>query len=104
MLVVLLAIPMLLIGLAIKLTSPGPVFFRQRRYGMDGREIRIWKFRTMNTTEDGARVRQATRNDKRITPLGGFLRRTSLDELPQLFNVLAGEHEPGRPAAARQRP
>ena len=85
-----LAVPMLLIALAIKLTSSGPVFFRQKRYGMDGREIRVWKFRTMKVCEDGPLVRQATRNDKRLTPVGGFLRSTSLDELPQLFNVLCG--------------
>jgi putative colanic acid biosysnthesis UDP-glucose lipid carrier transferase len=86
----LVAVPMLVIAAAIKWTSPGPVFFRQRRYGMDGREIRIWKFRSMTTSDDGARVRQATRDDARITPIGRVLRRTSLDELPQLFNVLAG--------------
>ncbi|WP_084435688.1 undecaprenyl-phosphate glucose phosphotransferase [Desulfomicrobium escambiense] len=81
---------MLGITLAIKLTSPGPVFFRQWRYGLDGREIRIWKFRTMCVTEDGYRFQQATRDDWRITPLGRLLRRFSLDELPQLFNVLDG--------------
>ncbi|HEX4146020.1 MAG TPA: undecaprenyl-phosphate glucose phosphotransferase [Pirellulales bacterium] len=90
LLLVFLSVPMLLVAAAVKLTSPGPVFFRQRRYGMDGREIRVWKFRTMNANEDGAVVRQATRNDERITCIGGFLRRTSLDELPQLFNVLGG--------------
>ncbi|HEY1785265.1 MAG TPA: undecaprenyl-phosphate glucose phosphotransferase [Pirellulales bacterium] len=90
LLLVLLAVPMLFVALAVKLTSPGPVFFRQRRYGMDGREIRVWKFRTMHANEDGPVVRQATRDDARITPLGRFLRRTSLDELPQLINVLGG--------------
>ncbi len=90
LMLVFLAVPMLLVAAAVKLTSAGPVFFRQRRYGMDGREIRVWKFRTMDTDEDGPVVRQATRNDARITPIGGFLRRTSLDELPQLFNVLGG--------------
>ena len=85
------AVPMLLIALAVKLTSPGPVIFRQRRYGLDGREIRVWKFRTMRTCEDGATVRQATVNDDRVTPVGAILRRTSLDELPQLLNVLAGQ-------------
>ena len=74
----------------IKLTSPGPVFFRQRRYGLDGREIRVWKFRTMTVCEDGPQAVQAKRNDPRVTRLGAILRRTSLDELPQLFNVLAG--------------
>ena len=81
---------MLLIALAIKLTSPGPMFFRQWRYGMDGEEIRVWKFRTMNVTEDGRDFKQVVKNDPRITPVGSLLRRTSLDELPQLFNVLAG--------------
>lgn len=84
------AIPMLMIAAAIKLTSPGPIFFRQRRYGLDGREIRVWKFRSMRVCDDGAVVRQATQGDLRITPLGRLLRKTSLDELPQLFNVLAG--------------
>ena len=90
LLLVFLAVPMLLVAVAVKLTSAGSVFFRQRRYGMDGREIRVWKFRTMVQSEDGAVVRQATRGDARLTPIGGFLRRTSLDELPQLFNVLGG--------------
>jgi putative colanic acid biosynthesis UDP-glucose lipid carrier transferase len=81
---------MLVIAIAIKLTSRGPVFFRQRRYGLDGREILVWKFRTMTVCEDGDEVRQATRGDARVTRLGAFLRRTSLDELPQLFNVLGG--------------
>jgi len=84
------ALPMLIIAIAIKLTSRGPVFFRQRRYGLDGREIRVWKFRTMTVCEDGDEVRQATQGDARVTRLGAFLRRTSLDELPQLFNVLGG--------------
>lgn len=83
-------IPMLAIAAAVKLTSRGPVLFRQRRYGLDGREIRVLKFRTMTVCEDGANVRQAQKNDSRLTPIGGFLRSTSLDELPQLFNVLAG--------------
>ena len=87
---VLAAVPMAAIGVAVKLTSPGPVFFRQRRYGLDGREIRVWKFRTMTVCEDGPQVVQATRNDPRVTRLGAVLRRTSLDELPQLFNVIEG--------------
>ncbi|TDV63479.1 undecaprenyl-phosphate glucose phosphotransferase [Pseudomonas sp. LP_7_YM] len=86
-----IALPLLLIALAIKLTSPGPVLFRQRRYGLDGRPIMVWKFRSMSVQENGDVVTQATRNDSRITPLGAFLRRTSLDELPQFFNVLRGE-------------
>jgi putative colanic acid biosynthesis UDP-glucose lipid carrier transferase len=84
------AVPMAGIALAIKLTSPGPVFFRQRRYGLDGREIKVWKFRTMRVCEDAAVVTQATKNDPRVTRIGALLRRTSLDELPQLFNVLDG--------------
>jgi len=87
---VLLALPMLIVAIAIKLTSRGPVFFRQRRYGLDGQEILVWKFRTMTVCEDGNRVTQATKTDSRITPLGSFLRKTSIDELPQLFNVLGG--------------
>ena len=83
--------PLLLaIALGVKLTSPGPVFFKQRRYGLDGEEIRIFKFRTMLVCEDGPDISQATRDDSRVTPFGKFLRRTSLDELPQLFNVLQG--------------
>ena len=81
---------MLAIALAIKLTMPGPVLFRQRRYGLDGQQIVVWKFRSMRVAEDGDVVRQATRHDERITPLGAFLRRSSLDELPQFFNVLQG--------------
>jgi putative colanic acid biosynthesis UDP-glucose lipid carrier transferase len=84
------AVPMMVIAGAIKLTSPGPVFFRQRRYGLDGREIHVWKFRSMRVCENGEVVRQAARQDARVTPVGAFLRRTSLDELPQLFNVLKG--------------
>jgi putative colanic acid biosynthesis UDP-glucose lipid carrier transferase len=90
LILVIALVPMLLIALAIKLTSRGPVLFRQRRYGLDGREIFVWKFRTMRVVEDGPQIQQATRNDPRITRLGGLLRRTSLDELPQLFNVLTG--------------
>ncbi|MCI0491684.1 MAG: undecaprenyl-phosphate glucose phosphotransferase [Planctomycetes bacterium] len=84
------AVPMLLTAAAIKLTSKGPVFFRQKRYGLDGREILVWKFRTMTCCEDGSNVRQATHNDNRVTPIGQILRRMSIDELPQLFNVLEG--------------
>jgi putative colanic acid biosynthesis UDP-glucose lipid carrier transferase len=84
------ALPMLVIGMLIKLTSPGPVFFRQRRYGLDGREIQVWKFRTMTCCDNGEVVRQAKRGDDRVTRVGRLLRRTSLDELPQLFNVIEG--------------
>jgi putative colanic acid biosynthesis UDP-glucose lipid carrier transferase len=78
------------IALGVKLTSPGPVLFRQRRYGLDGKEIVVYKFRSMRVAEDGTHVRQATRDDPRVTPFGAFLRRTSLDELPQFVNVLQG--------------
>jgi putative colanic acid biosynthesis UDP-glucose lipid carrier transferase len=81
---------MLLTAIAVKLTSRGPVFFRQRRYGLDGNEILVWKFRSMRVCEDGAKVTQATKGDSRLTPIGGFLRKSSLDELPQLFNVIGG--------------
>ncbi|HEX8963166.1 MAG TPA: undecaprenyl-phosphate glucose phosphotransferase [Rhodocyclaceae bacterium] len=87
---VLIAPLMLAIALAIKATSPGPVLFTQRRYGLDGAEIVVYKFRTMTVCEDGAEIRQATRDDPRVTKLGAFLRRTSLDELPQFVNVLQG--------------
>jgi putative colanic acid biosynthesis UDP-glucose lipid carrier transferase len=89
--ILLLTMPLLvLIGILVKLTSPGPMIFKQRRYGLDGREIDVYKFRTMKVTEDGAHVHQATKGDPRITPIGGMLRRSSLDELPQLINVLQG--------------
>lgn len=84
------AIPMIVIGAAIKLTSPGPAIFKQRRYGLNGDVVEIWKFRTMSVCEDGKDVPQAKRSDPRITPLGKFLRKTSLDEFPQLINVLQG--------------
>ena len=82
---------MVAVALGIKITMPGPVLFKQRRYGVDGQQITVWKFRTMKVQEDGAQIRQATRDDDRITPFGRFLRRTSLDELPQFFNVLQGK-------------
>jgi putative colanic acid biosynthesis UDP-glucose lipid carrier transferase len=81
---------MVIIAALVKLTSPGPVIFRQRRYGLDGKDIVVYKFRTMYVTEDGQNVPQATRNDARITPIGRLLRKYSLDELPQLINVLQG--------------
>jgi putative colanic acid biosynthesis UDP-glucose lipid carrier transferase len=87
----LLAPLMLLIGLAVKLTSKGPVFFRQRRYGLNGEEIMVYKFRSMTVCEDGAIVTQAKKGDQRVTPLGRILRSSSLDELPQLLNVLEGK-------------
>lgn len=78
------------VALGVKLSSPGPVLFRQRRYGLDGREIIVYKFRTMTCLEDGEVIRQAKRNDDRTTRFGAFLRRYSLDELPQFVNVLQG--------------
>jgi putative colanic acid biosynthesis UDP-glucose lipid carrier transferase len=89
--ILLLLMPLLaLIALLVKWSSPGPVIFKQRRYGLDGREIAVYKFRTMSVTEDGATIRQASRSDGRVTPVGALLRRSSLDELPQLINVLQG--------------
>jgi putative colanic acid biosynthesis UDP-glucose lipid carrier transferase len=81
---------MLCIAICVKWTSPGPVFFKQRRYGLDGSEIVVYKFRTMTVLEDGNSVVQAQRDDPRLTKIGAFLRRTSLDELPQFINVLQG--------------
>lgn len=84
--------PMLcLIALAVKLDSRGPVFFLQRRTGLSGTAFRVYKFRSMTVAEDGDAVRQATRNDARVTRVGKFLRRSSLDELPQLWNVVRGD-------------
>ena len=84
------ALPMRLIAAAVKLTSPGPVLFKQRRYGLKGEVVHVWKFRSMSVCEDGTDIPQARPGDQRITPLGAFLRRTSLDELPQFINVLQG--------------
>jgi putative colanic acid biosynthesis UDP-glucose lipid carrier transferase len=81
---------MLVIAIAVKVTSKGPIIFRQRRYGLYGEEIIVYKFRSMTVSEDGATVTQATKNDQRVTRIGGFLRRSSLDELPQFINVLQG--------------
>ena len=90
--VIVFALPLLaLITLLITLDSRGPVLFCQRRAGLNGKIFGIYKFRTMRVMEDGADVVQAVEGDARITRVGGFLRRTSLDELPQLFNVLSGE-------------
>jgi putative colanic acid biosynthesis UDP-glucose lipid carrier transferase len=88
---ILLAPLFAIVAAAIKFDSPGPVFFRQRRHGYNEREIKVYKFRTMTVTEDGTDVKQAGRNDKRVTKVGRILRATSLDELPQLINVLKGE-------------
>jgi putative colanic acid biosynthesis UDP-glucose lipid carrier transferase len=89
---ILLMVSPLMVALAvvIKCTSPGPVIFRQRRYGLDGQEIVVYKFRSMTVVEDGPTIVQAQRGDTRITRLGAFMRRTSLDELPQFINVLQG--------------
>ncbi|MET0321712.1 MAG: undecaprenyl-phosphate glucose phosphotransferase [Duganella sp.] len=81
---------MAVIAITIKATSKGPIIFRQRRYGLYGEEIMVYKFRSMTVAEDGAKVVQATKNDQRVTKVGGFLRKTSLDELPQFINVLQG--------------
>lgn len=78
------------VALGVKLTSPGPVIFKQRRYGIDGEEIVVYKFRTMTVCDDGVSVAQATKNDPRVTRFGAFLRKTSLDELPQFVNVIQG--------------
>lgn len=90
-LILLMIWPILLgVAIAVKLTSKGPVFFKQKRYGEDGQSVLVYKFRSMNVMENGDKVVQATRNDNRLTPIGGFIRKTSLDELPQFINVLQG--------------
>lgn len=87
----LLAVPMVLIGIGVKrFNGPGPVFFKQRRYGLDGKEFLIWKFRSMSVCEDDGKIVQATKHDARVTRFGRLLRRTSLDELPQFINVFLG--------------
>jgi putative colanic acid biosynthesis UDP-glucose lipid carrier transferase len=87
----LIALPLLFFAIAVKVTSPGPIFFRQRRFGVNGKEIRILKFRTMTVLEDGDQIKQATKDDVRVTRLGRFMRRMSIDELPQFFQVIMGE-------------
>ena len=82
---------LLLVAIAVKLDSPGPVFFRQNRAGWSGKSFRIWKFRSMYVhQEEAGKLKQAEKNDSRITRVGAFIRKTSLDELPQIFNVLTG--------------
>lgn len=91
LLILALLSPLLLaVAAGVRLSSPGPIVFKQRRYGLDGREIVVYKFRSMTTCDDGAVVKQASRDDQRITPFGAFIRKTSLDELPQFINVLQG--------------
>jgi putative colanic acid biosynthesis UDP-glucose lipid carrier transferase len=87
----LMAVPMVLIALGVKLTSRGPVFYKQRRYGLSGEPVLVWKFRTMSVCEDDDEVVQVSRHDPRVTRFGAFLRRLSLDEFPQFFNVLKGD-------------
>ncbi len=89
--IALLAAPLAIVALLIKLDSPGPVFFLQRRYGFNQQPFRIFKFRSMTTMDDGRHIAQAKAGDARITRVGAFIRRTSIDELPQLFNVLLGD-------------
>jgi len=90
LILVLISPVMLAVAIAVKLTSRGPVIFMQRRYGLDGEEIHVYKFRSMKVTEDGGEIIQVSRRDPRVTTVGAFLRRTSLDELPQFINVLQG--------------
>jgi len=90
LILVLIAPVLLAVAVGVKLGSPGPVIFRQRRNGLDGDEIVVYKFRSMRVMENGAKVTQATKGDPRVTPFGAFIRRTSLDELPQFINVLQG--------------
>jgi putative colanic acid biosysnthesis UDP-glucose lipid carrier transferase len=87
---IVVAIPLVVIAVGVKLSSPGPVFFKQHRYGLRGNRIEVWKFRSMTVCENSDNVVQAKKNDPRVTRFGAFLRRTSLDELPQLINVLQG--------------
>jgi putative colanic acid biosysnthesis UDP-glucose lipid carrier transferase len=89
--ILIMILPLLIaIAIGVKLSSPGPIIFKQRRYGLYGEEILVYKFRSMTVCEDGSKVTQATKGDQRITPFGAFLRKTSLDELPQFINVLQG--------------
>ena len=91
-LILILISPVLLfVALGVKLSSPGPVLFKQKRHGRDGEVIEVWKFRSMKVhAEEAGKVTQATKGDSRVTKFGAFIRRTSLDELPQFFNVLQG--------------
>lgn len=92
LIILLLITPLLIfIAFAVKFTSPGPVIFKQKRYGLSGKEIKVYKFRSMTTMDNGDTIKQATKNDARITRIGAFLRKTSLDELPQFINVIQGK-------------
>jgi putative colanic acid biosysnthesis UDP-glucose lipid carrier transferase len=89
---VLLAPVFALVALGVRASSPGPIIYRQKRYGLDGKEIVVYKFRSLSVVEDGATsYTQVARNDSRVTPFGAFIRKTSLDEIPQLFNVFLGD-------------
>ncbi len=90
LILILISPALLIIAVGIKLTSPGPVIFKQRRYGLNGEEFDVYKFRSMTTQDNGPVVKQASKNDRRLTRFGAFLRRTSLDELPQFINVIQG--------------
>src|SRR5690606_30930926 len=89
-LIFLLSPLLLILALAVKLSSPGPIIFKQQRDGWDGKKFNVYKFRSMYIHEEKEVVEQAKKNDNRVTPVGRFIRRTSLDELPQLFNALQG--------------
>jgi putative colanic acid biosysnthesis UDP-glucose lipid carrier transferase len=80
-----------LVAVAVRASSPGPVLFRQRRTGLNGQPFQIYKFRSMTVMEDGENIRHASRGDARVTKIGAFLRKSSIDELPQLFNILKGD-------------
>lgn len=82
---------MVVTAIAVKLSSPGPIFFKQVRHGISGKEIKVYKFRSMITQDNDAEVKQVSRNDLRVTKIGKFIRKTSVDELPQLFNVIKGD-------------
>ena len=85
---IILLVPICIVAFLVKLTSKGPVIFKQNRYGLDGKKIKVYKFRSMTVQDNGDKVQQATKNDARITPLGAFLRKTSLDELPQFLSLI----------------
>ncbi|WP_255526879.1 undecaprenyl-phosphate glucose phosphotransferase [Photobacterium sp. BZF1] len=90
MIITLISPVLLFVAAGVKMSSPGPIIFKQYRYGIDGKKIKVWKFRSMSAQDNGNVVKQATKNDPRVTKFGAFIRRTSLDELPQFFNVLQG--------------